>query len=70
MDKLKIWREGRGLSREAVAAMAGVSLSTYMRWEAGTSAPDYYQIRAIADALGLRVLKLLKQIERAGGNGE
>lgn len=33
--ELKSWREREGLSKEAAAVRLGVSLATYVRWEAG-----------------------------------
>lgn len=53
--KLKELREQRGVSREQVAAVAGTSLATIMRLEAGTAMPRFDVARRIADYFGVPV---------------
>lgn len=40
------------LGQEAVANVAGVSLNTYRRWEAGKAAPDVIQLQRIQTKFG------------------
>lgn len=66
MKGLKEWRLKRGLSREAVAAMANVSLSTYIRWEKEKGGvPDYYQLKKISNGLGIKLVSMLREIEES-----
>jgi transcriptional regulator with XRE-family HTH domain len=45
-------REGAGLSREQLAAAAGVSLRAVVQWELGEREPGWFNILALAEALG------------------
>ena len=53
--KLRELREQRGVSREQVAAVAGTSLATVMRLEAGTAMPRFDVARKIAEYFGVPV---------------
>lgn len=53
--KLRELREQRGVSREQVAAVAGTSLATVMRLEAGTAIPRIDVAQKIADYFGVPV---------------
>lgn len=48
-------REARGLTQEEVAEIAGVSKSTYRRYEKGEHTPSLAQIEWILGALGYNV---------------
>ena len=51
--KLMELRKQRGVSREQVAAVGGVSLATVMRWEAGTAIPRADVARKVAEYFGV-----------------
>ena len=53
--KLRELREQRGVSREQVAAVAGTSLATVMRLEAGTAMPRIDVAQRIAEYFGVPV---------------
>ena len=48
--KLRHYREGRGLSQAAFAALVGTNQSTVAKWEAGHFRPGRYATRAIERA--------------------
>lgn len=63
-EALKRWRERADLTREQVAAVAGVSRQTIENWEAGNKTPRAEQIVKMAElAPGL-----LKALGLAGLN--
>lgn len=51
-DKIKAWREQRGLSRAALARLLPVAYRTLEDWEAGRAKPPAYIIRALRDIDG------------------
>ena len=55
---LRRFREARGLSQEATAQAAGVSLNTYSRIELALASPTWPTVRQIADALGVSMADL------------
>lgn len=61
---LRRLREARGLSQEATAQAAGISLNTYSRIERGHAAPSWTTVRRIADALGVGMGELGAEVER------
>jgi len=60
---LRRLREARGLSQEATAQAAGVSLNTYSRIERGHTTPSWATVVAIADGLGVTLAELAEAIE-------
>jgi len=60
---LRRFREERGLSQEAVARGADLTVSAYLRIEGARSSPSWQTVRAIASALGLSMSKLVKAVE-------
>ena len=50
-SQLRSVRETRGLSREALASRAGVSVSSIVRIESGDYHPNLTTLRKIAEAL-------------------
>ena len=55
---LRRLREARGLSQEATAHAAGVSLNTYSRIERGHTTPNWATVVALADALEVPLAEL------------
>jgi transcriptional regulator with XRE-family HTH domain len=55
---LRRLREARGLSQEATAQAAGVSLNTYARIELAQASPIWPTVRAIARALDVSMAEL------------
>ena len=65
---LRNWRETAGLSREAVAAAARVSLSTLKNWEGDTSSPRLTQLESMLPlAPGLRDA-IFKAMQKKGAS--
>jgi transcriptional regulator with XRE-family HTH domain len=58
-------REDRGLSREALALKATVTIGTLARLELGQSDPAWSTIVAVADALDLKLSALGALVEDA-----
>ena len=63
--RLREERERLGLSQPAFAAVAGTTKQTLFSWETGKTAPDGFQLAALA-ATGADVLYILTG-QRAGG---
>lgn len=57
--RIRELREARGLTQEALARRADVSLMTIQRLEGGSSGGSPRTLRAIAKALGLRRIDTL-----------
>jgi transcriptional regulator with XRE-family HTH domain len=55
---LRRLREERGLSQEATAQAADISLNTYSRIELAQASPTWPTVRAIAKALGVSMADL------------
>ena len=53
MKSLKILRRQKALSQREIAAIAGISTSTYNRVEKGLDEPMPKTMRKIAEALGI-----------------
>lgn len=51
--RVQVIRKGRGLSQEALAEEAGLSLRTVQRVEQGTTTPQGHTLQALAAALGV-----------------
>jgi DNA-binding XRE family transcriptional regulator len=60
---LRRLREQRGLSQEAVARRAGISLNSYARIEGGLANPSWTTGRAIAEALDVTLEELGRLVE-------
>lgn len=45
--KLKVWREGLGLSQEGMAKALGVDETTWRRWEAGRRLPAFTHMERV-----------------------
>jgi transcriptional regulator with XRE-family HTH domain len=56
-------REDRGLSMEALAYRAGITLNTITRLELAQSEPGWMTVRKVADALGVSLAELAAAIE-------
>lgn len=54
-QRLRRWREGEGLSQEALAKRLRVHQSRVSRWEAGDSVPELPQAIALAKLARIRV---------------
>jgi transcriptional regulator with XRE-family HTH domain len=50
---LRSLREDAGLSREQMAAAAGVSVRAVVQWELGEREPGWFNILALGQALGV-----------------
>lgn len=57
-------REGRGLSQEALADLAGLSRSFLSEVERGTGSPSLETMQKLADAVGERLSFLISQYEK------
>ena len=53
LDRLSELRRLKGLTQTAIAEKIGVEQPTVQRWEAGKREPDFAQLFAIAEALGV-----------------
>lgn len=62
---IKQLRKQRGLNQSDFANLAGVSFSTYRRWEKGERTPNVATLHALASALGVSVDYLLTGTEDA-----
>lgn len=51
--KIKFYREARGLTQAKLCQMAGISLSSLKKYEAGERGPKPSQLERIASALGV-----------------
>ncbi len=56
-------RVQRGLSIEALAAAAGLHLTSLVALEGGRRNPSYHQLLRLADGLGVQPIALLLRIE-------
>ncbi len=56
-------REDRGLSMEALAYRAGITLNTITRLELAQSEPGWMTVRKVADALGVTLADLGVEVE-------
>ena len=54
-QRLRGFRGGRGLTREKLAELADVSVSSILAWERGVSIPSPRLLRALCDALDTSV---------------
>jgi ribosome-binding protein aMBF1 (putative translation factor) len=52
---VKVWREHRGLTQQALARAAGLPQSTIARLEGGARKGTVDQMRKLADALGINL---------------
>jgi transcriptional regulator with XRE-family HTH domain len=51
-ERIRELREGAGLTREQMAAAAAVSVRAVVQWELGEREPGWFNILALAEALG------------------
>jgi transcriptional regulator with XRE-family HTH domain len=51
--RIRELRAGAGLSREQLAAAAGVSVRAVVQWELGEREPGWFNVLALAEALGV-----------------
>jgi len=56
-------REDQGLSMEALAYKAGVTLNTITRLELAQSEPGWMTVRKVADALDVSLVELARAVE-------
>jgi transcriptional regulator with XRE-family HTH domain len=52
-NRIRELREGAGLGREQMAAAAGVSVRAVVQWELGEREPGWFNMLALAEALGV-----------------
>lgn len=62
-------REGKGVTREALAHEAGITVGSLARIELAQSSPSWDTLRRIAGALGLSISRLAAAVEAAGQPG-
>lgn len=60
---LRRLREQRGMTAEALAHESSLTISAYLRIEAAVSAPGWWTIRRIAEALGVSMQELGRLVE-------
>lgn len=53
-EKIRAYRERKGLSQKALAEALGVDQSAVSNWERGLSEPTAFNIRRLADLLGVK----------------
>jgi DNA-binding XRE family transcriptional regulator len=58
-NPLRVWREHRGLSGEALAARAGITQAFLSQIETGKREGSISTMKSIADALGLTIDELI-----------
>jgi transcriptional regulator with XRE-family HTH domain len=63
---LRRLREAEGVSQQAIAERAGLTVGAYARIEIGKSGPTWVTVRAIAPALGLSLAELAALVEAEG----
>lgn len=66
---IRVERERRGLSQEALASLGGVSRTYLGEIERGSANPSFTTLEQIADALGLALSELIHVYERAKSEG-
>jgi transcriptional regulator with XRE-family HTH domain len=54
--RIRELREGAGQSRDQLAAGAGVSVRAIVQWELGEREPGWFNMLALAEALGVNCL--------------
>jgi transcriptional regulator with XRE-family HTH domain len=64
---LKRLREERDITQEQLAFDAGITTSTLSRIERGLNSPGWLTVKRIAEALGLSLVDLVADLERAKG---
>jgi transcriptional regulator with XRE-family HTH domain len=60
-NRIRELRDGAELSREQLAAAAGVSLRAVVQWELGEREPGWFNVLALADALGVDCTAFLQE---------
>jgi transcriptional regulator with XRE-family HTH domain len=56
-------REERGLTQEELASRAGTTFGTVSRLESAKSAPAWWTVRKVAEALGVSIAELAAAVE-------
>lgn len=64
-EKLKQFREQRGMTQKQVAALMGISQQAYSQYESGTRLPKPETLGRLATALGVSPLDLVGDVELA-----
>jgi transcriptional regulator with XRE-family HTH domain len=59
-------REERGLTMEALATRAGVTISTISQLERAKSEPGWMTVRRVAEALGVSLAEFGRAVEQEG----
>ena len=60
-DRIRELREAAGLDREQLADGAGVSVRAVIQWELGEREPGWFNMLALAEALGVSLAAFLKE---------
>lgn len=58
-ERIRRLRRARAMTQAELAAAAGVSDVTVVRWEGGGNVPQLTKVRAIAKALGVKPIDIL-----------
>lgn len=58
-EKIRYFRQQRGLSQEQLAGRAGINTNTIRKYELGTRKPKLEQLKKIAGGLGISVIEFL-----------
>ena len=66
---LRHLRQRGGLSQEAIAHQAGLTVSAYARIERGEANPTWTTVTHIAQALGVSLAELGRTVERSRQRG-
>lgn len=52
-ERIKIWRESRGLSQSALAEMVGVRRQAVWNWENDKADPTQHNVKLCAERIGV-----------------
>lgn len=66
IPNLKVLRQERGWSQQALADQLGVTSHTVMRWEAGSNSPQLKDVRKLAAFFQVSVSYLIGEAELRG----
>jgi transcriptional regulator with XRE-family HTH domain len=69
-DKIKNFREDRGVRQDALAEKAGISAPYLCNIEAGRKPATPYVIRKIAEALGVSIAEISDPAQAKSAEGE
>ena len=66
LNRMKELREAKGLSKSAVAEAVGITASTILKYEAGTTQPSVYAAWKLAKLYGVTIEEMMGYDGRKG----